>query len=108
MRSVGWMSASSPRHDRWGATTDESFRMFAAQRNLRRFVEKWHSGTLSERRPSSDYDYLRLESELKGAYIAELEAQLQEARRQLTEIAASRTWRLKRLLSRLVSPNRTE
>jgi GT2 family glycosyltransferase len=101
-------------HHRWGMAAEESFRSFAAQRNLARFVRKWHEGSLSEEVPASEVDYLRLDLELKEAYIAELESrldtvqrQLDTAQRQLDEISASRTWRLKRWLSRLVAPSRT-
>jgi GT2 family glycosyltransferase len=95
-------------HHRSGIARQGGFRAFAGRRNLARFVAKWHEGTLGEPTPSSDEDYLRLDLDVKNAYIDELESQLQDARRQLAEIAASRTWRLKRFLSRLAAPSRRE
>jgi GT2 family glycosyltransferase len=100
--------ASQVTHHRWGVAADARFRSFAAQRNLARLVRKWHERALSEERPTSDVDYLRLDLELKETYIADLESRLDSAERQLEEIAASRTWRLKRWLSRLAAPSRTE
>jgi GT2 family glycosyltransferase len=108
IREFGQFVLCEPRsqltHHRWGATTDLGFRVFAAQRNRERFVEKWQSssrGALLEHSPSSDVDYLRLELGLRDAYIAELKS--------------SRSFRLQqrllplfRLISRLAGPSRKE
>ena len=111
IRTHGQVVLYEPRsqvtHHRSGATTDERFRSFAAQRNLERFVAKWLSGEgLTERAPASDLDYLRLDLALKDAYIRELEQQVASYGGQLAEIAASRTWRLKGFLSRPRVPSR--
>ncbi len=99
--------ASVVTHHRWGATTDERFRAFAASRNLGRYVAKWQSESgLSEDAPSSELDYVRLDLELKDAYIRELEREVDALRGHLTGIENSRTWRAKRMLSRLAAANR--
>jgi GT2 family glycosyltransferase len=94
-------------HHRWGATTDERFRAFAASRNLARYVAKWQSESgLSEDTPSSELDYLRLDLELKDAYIRELNSEVDVLRGHLSGIEESRTWRAKRMLSRLAAASR--
>jgi GT2 family glycosyltransferase len=99
--------ASVVTHHRWGATTDERFRVFAASLNLRRYVAKWQSESgLSEDVPSSELDYRRLDLELKDEYIRELEREVDVLRGHLTGIENSRTWRAKRMLSRLAAATR--
>jgi O-antigen biosynthesis protein len=112
IREHGQIVLCEPRsqviHHRRGISTDERFRVFAARRNLRRFVAKWLSGDgLAEQPPASDLDYLRLDVALKDAYIDELEQRVDTLERTLSEIAASRTWRLKSYVTRLVVPSRT-
>jgi GT2 family glycosyltransferase len=111
IRAQGQVVLYEPRsqvtHHRWGATTDERFRAFAARRNLQRYVAKWHAASgLNEDFPSSELDYLRLEMELKDAYIRELEREVEVLRGHLTGIETSRTWRAKRLVSRLAAASR--
>lgn len=93
-------------HHRWGATTDERFRSFAASRNRGRYLDKWGGDGLDEEIPVSELDYLRLDLRLKQAYIAELEHEVEVLRGHLTGIENSRTWRAKRFLSRLAAASR--
>jgi GT2 family glycosyltransferase len=99
--------SSQVTHHRWGATTDERFRAFAARRNSQRYVAKWQSPSgLVQDAPCSDADYLRLDLELKDSYVRELERDVEMLRGHLTAIENSRTWRVKRLLSRLAAASR--
>jgi hypothetical protein len=111
--------SSEVTHHRWGMEAEHDFRMFAARRNRRRFVEKWRSaleahvprqgGKLdealarAEHEPAakwtaslpepgrlSDVDYLRTDLALKDAYIADLERRHVEGARALREVAALR------------------
>jgi len=116
IRAHGQLVLYEPRaqvvHHRWGMRSDESFRVFAAQQNLRRYIAKWHLGRLDEERPTSDEDYRRLDSELKDAYIAELERRLHAAQKEVAGIQGTSPWRPRMLLGRLLrrrgAPSRTE
>jgi GT2 family glycosyltransferase len=106
-------------HHRWGLEAENAFRMFAARRNQRRFVEKWRSALEShvpreggnldealarvEHEPAahwtaslpdpgrlSDADYLRADLALKDAYIAGFERRHAEGDRALREVAELR------------------
>jgi GT2 family glycosyltransferase len=110
IRARGQVVLYEPRsqvtHHRWGVTTNARFRYFAASRNRRRYVDKWLGAGLDEEIPVSEPDYLRLDLQLKQAYIAELEQDVEVLRGHLTAIQNSRTWRAKRLLSRLAAASR--
>ena len=115
IRASGQFVLYEPRshviHHRWGVSADPRFRHFAGHRNHRRYVEKWLSGTpgtLSEAHPSSDADYLRLEIELRDAYIAELGRELAALKKTRTFRLQQRLLPLFRLVSRLAGSNRTE
>jgi len=111
IRRLGQLVLYEPRsqvtHHRLGVAVDGRFRHFAARRNLQRYIRKWLSEDgLTEDVPATEVDYLRLDLTLKDAYIAELEQEVLSLGGQLAEIAASRTWRLKTFLTRLVVPSR--
>jgi hypothetical protein len=111
--------SSEVTHHRWGMEAEHDFRVFAAHRNRRRFVEKWRSaldahvpregGNLdealarAEHEPAakwtaslpdpgrlSDVDYLRSDLALKDAYIADLERRHADGTRALREVAELR------------------